>query len=104
MKRIFRNEKGYINLDDVIGGIFIFIILAFFIFGIYRFVYSRIVGNKTAIDMNYTFKKAIVCIADKKIELKVKSWKDYDGEQLQIVTEDGKVYLVSTFNTILISE
>ena len=54
--------------------------------------------------MNYTFKKAIIYMNDEKIELNVKSWTDYEGEQIQIVTEDGKVYLTSTFNTILINE
>ena len=41
---------------------------------------------------------------NEKLELNVKTWTDYDGEQIQIITEDDKVYLVSSFNTILINE
>lgn len=61
-------------------------------------------GNKDAFDFNYTFNKAITYIGDEKIELDIESWKDYEGEQIQIVTSDGKVYLVSGLNTMLIGE
>ena len=39
-----------------------------------------------------------------RIEVDIKKWNDYDGEQLQIVAKDGTVYLVSSYNTILIKE
>ena len=38
------------------------------------------------------------------MELDVESWKDYDGEQIQIKCKDGKTYLVSSVNIILVSE
>lgn len=99
-----KNQKGYIDIETIFYGIIGIAIFAMIIFGVYRMIYSRTVGNKTVMDMNYTFKKAIVYIGNEKIELNIKTWKDYDGEQIQIVTEDDKVYLVSSFNTVLISE
>lgn len=62
------------------------------------------IGNKDAFDFNYTFNKAITYVGDERIELDIESWTDYEGEQIQIVTPDGKVYLVSGLNTMLIGE
>ena len=60
--------------------------------------------NKTIIDVKYQFNKAFifdnenhsVCIVD------VSAWKDYDGEQLQLVLADGTYILTSTFDTKLL--
>ena len=62
--------------------------------------------NQTIIDTNYTFDRAIVVLNDgTKMEIEIKEWTDYsDGEQLQIKGKDGKTYLVSSFNTILIKD
>lgn len=60
--------------------------------------------NKDMWDTNYTYTKAITYIGNEKIEIKIKQWRDYDGEQIQIIAEDGTIYLVSSFNTILIKE
>jgi major membrane immunogen (membrane-anchored lipoprotein) len=61
--------------------------------------------NMSIIDTTYTFDKAIVYMGNEKIELEIKKWKDYDdGEQIQIETKDGKVYLTSMNNAILIKE
>ena len=62
------------------------------------------IGNKDAFDLNYSFDKAIIWVGEEKIELDIKSWKDYEGDQIQIKAADGKVYLVSSLNTILIGE
>lgn len=63
-------------------------------------------GNRDMLDVNHTFNKAIIGLPDgENIEVKVKQWKDYtDGEQIQIITEDGTVYLTSSYNCILIKE
>ena len=61
-------------------------------------------GNKTLTDTNYKFNKALISFNDEIIEIDVRSWKDYDGEQIQIIGEDGNIYLVSSFNTILINQ
>lgn len=96
------------DLGDIIVTLIVIVcvllIIGLFGFAIYKGIYARTVGNKITIDLNYTFTKAITYIGDERIELKVKNWNDYDGEQIQVVTEDGKVYLLSTYNTILVSE
>lgn len=104
MKNLIKNQKGFVDWDVIFIGILILIIVGFIGFGIFKFIFARTVGNKTAIDMKYRFDKAIVSINGEKIELDVDTWSDYDGEQIQIITKDGTVYLVSSFNTILIGK
>ena len=99
-----RKDKGYIELDVLIGIIVILIIIGCVGWGIFKVIYSRTIGNKTKIDLQYKFDKAITNINGEKIEIEIDTWSDYDGEHLQIVSKDGKVYLVSSFNTILIKE
>lgn len=61
--------------------------------------------NKTLIDTQYVYNKAILYLpSGEVINIDVKSWKDYEGEQLQIISEDDKVYLTSSFNCVLIKE
>ena len=61
-------------------------------------------GNKTAIDTVYTYDRAIISLPNGEIvEGEVQSWCDYEGEQLQVKI-DGKYYLVSSMNCVLIAE
>lgn len=63
------------------------------------------VGNKALMDTNYTYNKAIIKLAnDEVVEVDIKTWDDYDGEQLQIIAKDGTVYLTSSFRCDLIKE
>lgn len=59
-------------------------------------------GNKDMWDTVRTYDKAVIVLGDEVITVDVKQWKDYDGEQIQIITEDGTVYLVSSYNCTLI--
>lgn len=61
--------------------------------------------NKDIFDTNYKYDKAIINLSeDEVIEVDVKQWKDYDGEQIQIIAQDGTIYLTSSFNCTLIRE
>lgn len=40
-------------------------------------------------------------MGDDWIDLAISKWKDYDGEQLQLILQDGTVLLVSSVNCIL---
>jgi len=60
--------------------------------------------NKSIIDTNYTFNRAMITVGNDYFVVDVKSWQDYEGEQLQIVATDGTVYLVSADNTVLLKE
>ena len=60
-------------------------------------------GNFDMLDMNYTFDTAVIRWPDGTMkEIKIKQWRDYDGEQIQIIAKDGKTYLVSMNNAVLI--
>lgn len=59
--------------------------------------------NKNILDTSYTFEKAIVYIGGEWREVEVKKWTDFDdGDQIQIETKDGYVYLVHSCNITLI--
>lgn len=61
-------------------------------------------SNRTMVDTTYSFERAIVALPNGTIvEGKVQSWKDYDGEQIQVKI-DGKTYLTQISNVVLISE
>lgn len=60
-------------------------------------------GNRQIFDFEYAFDEAIVKMPDGEVlTIEISKWKDYDGEQLQIIAKDGTVYLVSSFNCVLI--
>lgn len=65
---------------------------------------SKAIGNRQIIDLSNRFDVAIIQLANGDVvEVKIKSWKDYDGEQIQIVAEDGTVYLTNSFRCDLIN-
>lgn len=61
-------------------------------------------GNQQVFDTNYTYNTAIIQLANGEVvEVKIAKWCDYDGEQMQVVAEDGTVYLTSSFRCDLIN-
>lgn len=60
--------------------------------------------NKQIIDLDYNYNKAICNIGGEYKEIKLKSWKDYEGEQLQITDKEGITYLVSSVNCTLVRD
>lgn len=62
-------------------------------------------GNKQIFDLNYEYNTAIINMFDGTVkEVKIKSWTDYEGEQLQITDENGETWLVSSINCHLINK
>lgn len=55
--------------------------------------------NKTRIDTKYGFDKALILGDDTSIIMDVKDWLDYEGEQLQLITDDNMAILTSSFDT-----
>lgn len=90
MKKKFKNK-------DFITMLWIVITAALILFGLTG-------CNQQIVDLNYSYDKAICKIGNETKEIKIKKWKDYDGEQLQIIDKEGNVYLVSSFNCTLIKE
>ena len=63
-------------------------------------------GNMDMFDTVYTYDYAIISFPDGTSDkIEIKQWTDYeDGEQIQITAKDGTVYLVSSFNCVLVRE
>lgn len=63
-------------------------------------------GNKDWIDTDNTFTKAIIELPGGEVkEIKLKSWSDYDGEQIKLVDkETGSIYIVNSVNCVLIDK
>ena len=80
------------------------IIILLTIAGLWISCFPQIAGNKSWIDTQYRFTKAYITTGNGVIEVDIKKWNDYEGEQIQIISKDGTVYLVSSFNTVLVSE
>lgn len=62
-------------------------------------------GNRDYIDTNRTYDRAIIEMPGGEVmEVNVRQWRDYDGEQFQIIATDGTVYLVNSVNCVLIRD
>ena len=60
-------------------------------------------GNRDMFDTNRTYDIALVKWPDGTMkEIAIKQWADYEGEQIQIIGKDGKIYLISMNNAVLI--
>ena len=57
--------------------------------------------NYQLLDTTYKYDKAYVKIGEEWVDLEIRSWTDYEGEQLQIKLKDGSILLVSSYNCIL---
>ena len=58
-------------------------------------------GNQQVFDTKYTFNKAITIKDGVATIYDVEKWRDYEGEQIQLVLVDGTVVLTSSFDTKL---
>lgn len=63
-------------------------------------------GNRQIFDTKWTFTKAKITIGNEMIEVNVKAWKDYDNgdTSIQVVADDGTVYLTDKKNVLLIGK
>lgn len=60
--------------------------------------------NKQVFDTTYKFNEAMIKMPDGSvISGKLDSWKDYDGDQIQVKI-DGVTYLTFSSNVVLISD
>lgn len=59
--------------------------------------------NRQVFDFKYTYNKAYCNYNGNKFELNIDKWNDYDGEQIQIMS-NGKTYLISANNCYLVEE
>lgn len=60
--------------------------------------------NKQVVDLTYTYNYAIIQLPNGEIvEGKIRSWCDYEGEQLQVKIDDV-IYLCSSYNCVLMNK
>lgn len=57
--------------------------------------------NKDILDTNWKFNKAVTFNGNNALILPIGDWKDYSGEQLQVITPDGLTMILSSFNSKL---
>lgn len=89
MKKILMNK----NFITFIGTI-IFLVIFIFLTGCIRQI----------IDTKYNYKTAICRYDGYSFNLKIKKWRDYEGEQIQISAKDGKTYLLSANKCYMVGE
>lgn len=91
------------SLNDIIKKtIFILGAIAVTVFIAYIAANVRI-GNKRIVDINYSYDRAMIRMPDGNImDIEISDWTDYEGEQLQVVDKAGNVFLVSSYNCVLV--
>ena len=57
--------------------------------------------NKQILDFNNKYTHAYIKINEEWIDVEIKTWNDYDGDQLQIILKDGTVMVIHSVNCIL---
>ena len=60
--------------------------------------------NLDLLDTNWKFNKSITFNGNNALILPVAEWKDYEGEQLQIITPDGLIANLCSYNSTLIND
>jgi len=60
--------------------------------------------NYQFVDLDYTYNYAIINLGGEYKEIEIQSWKDYEGEQIQIKDKEGNIYLTNSFNCTLIKK
>ena len=60
--------------------------------------------NLDILDTNWKFNKSITFNGNNALILPVAEWKDYEGEQLQIITPDGLIANLCSYNSKLIND
>lgn len=65
---------------------------------------ENVVYNKDFWDSNWSFNKVVTFNGNNALILPVGQWKDYSGEQLQVVTKDGLILVLSSYNSKLVCD
>ena len=65
---------------------------------------SKLGNRGIGVDLNNRFNRAIIKLGEMVHEIGIKSWRDFDNsDTVQIIGEDGTVYLTHYNNVILIN-
>lgn len=78
------------------------IVIIAVIIAVFLLLYPYVVGNREVGDFKQTYDYAIIQRADGEQEIEIASWRDYEGEQIQITDVGGTTYLVNSVDVILV--
>lgn len=88
------------TIKKVIIFAIVFVIVVILIYGVVTTVGNRGIG----VDLNNRFNRAIIKLGETVHEIGIKSWRDFDdSDVVQIIGEDGTVYLTHYNNIILVN-
>ena len=62
---------------------------------------GKVIFNKDILDTNWKFNKAVTFNGNNALILPIGNWRDYSGEQLQVITPDGLTMILSSYNSKL---
>ena len=62
---------------------------------------GKVIFNKDILDTNWKFNKSVTFNGNNALILPIGNWKDYSGEQLQVITPDGLTMILSSYNSKL---
>lgn len=57
--------------------------------------------NKQIFDFNNKFTHAYIKINEEWMDVEIKAWNDYEGDQIQIILKDGTTMVIHSVNCIL---
>jgi len=84
MKKLICDKRVITTLGTIIALVVLFL------------VFTTGCGNQQIFDTQYTFNRAYCNYDGEKFMLEIRKWRDYEGEQVQIIDNTGKTYLIST--------
>ena len=91
------------QLVDLMNKVKFFILLVLVV-GI-LFIATSCGNRQVGIDTNQSFTRAYIKLGNTVIETTVKAWRDFEnGDEIQIVANDGTVYLTHYANVVMMSK
>ena len=91
--------------SDAIIGLSAVIVLVLIIVVILSVFLSKIKSNYGILDFNWNYSEAEIKYPNGSVEkVEIKKWWDYDGDQLQVLTKDGRIILTHSVNVVLIGK
>ena len=99
-----KQQSYFTRLDKII---IVFALIGAILLGLCVFsgCNSNIGFNKQILDLNYQYTRAVIRFSDGDMEIRIKSWNDYDdSDMIQITATDGTVYYTHGSNVILIAD
>lgn len=91
-------------MSDTIKKVIIFALVFIVVILLILGATSKLGNRGIGVDLNNRFNRAIIKLGEMVHEIGIKSWRDFDdSDVVQIIGEDGTVYLTHYNNIILVN-